>query len=177
MKNLLEISIMFGIIFGVQPLVAIPSKVEVSKTTENSQTVGQLETPPPQEFETKPNVAVPEAQDTKIKKFVFDFDNSYDYTACLDVILLTYEGRNAELNNVSKNKCATNVLNVFGNNLSKKDVALQLVKSAHLHATKGLEDPLYPSLGLRRRIAINLGYVYDIDKNNSDILKYINSQS
>jgi hypothetical protein len=56
-------------------------------------------------------------------------------------------------------------------------VALQLVKSANLYATEKLENPLYPSLGLRRRIAINLGYVYDTDKSNPDILKYINPES
>ena len=66
-------------------------------------------------------------------------------------------------------------MNTFGNDLSK-DEALQLIELANLHATEGLENPLYPTLGLRRRIAINLGYVYDTDKNNPDILKYINPE-
>jgi hypothetical protein len=109
---------------------------------------------------------------SKLKQVVFDFDNAYDYGACLDTILLSYEGRTVELQKAVKNECAQNILNIFGNNLSK-DAALELVKKANTHATEGLEDTIYPSLGLRRRVAINLGFVYDIDKNNQDILKYI----
>jgi hypothetical protein len=93
----------------------------------------------------------------------------------LDVILLAYEKRQVELEKAFKNDCANNVLQTFGNNLTK-DVALQLVESANLYATEKLENPLYPSLGLRRRIAINLGYVYETDKRNPDILKYINPE-
>lgn len=103
---------------------------------------------------------------------VFTFDNAYDYGACLDTILLAYENRTVELQKVSKNDCVQNILNLFGDRLMK-DTALGLVKMANNHATQGLEDTLYPSLGLRRRVAINLGYVYDIDRNNQDILKYI----
>lgn len=128
--------------------------------------------------EIKAQAALDESQpqNSQIEKFAFDFNNTYDYAACLDVILLAYEQRNRELENVYKNDCATSILNTFGNDL-EKDLALQLIKSADSHATKKLENPLYPSLGLRRRIAINLGYVYDMDKNNPDILKYINSES
>lgn len=120
--------------------------------------------------ESKPNSVKPTAEDSKTE-FTFDFNNTFDYAACLDVILLAYEKRNAELENTFKNDCATNVLDTYGNNLSK-DEALQLVESADLYATEALVSPLYPTLGLRRRIAINLGYVYDTDKNNPDILKY-----
>lgn len=128
--------------------------------------------------EIKAQAALDESQpqNSQIEKFAFDFNNTYDYAACLDVILLAYEQRNRELENVYKNDCATSILNTFGNDL-EKDLALQLIKSADSHATEKLENPLYPSLGLRRRIAINLGYVYDMDKNNPDILKYINSES
>ncbi len=155
MKKLLQVSLIIGIAFAIPLALSISSDAEIK---------------------TKPNLAQSQPQNSQAKKFVFDFNNSYDYAACLDVILLAYEKRNAELKKVYKNDCATDVLNTFGNNLSK-DVALQLVKSADLHAIKGLGAPLYPTLGLRRRIAIDLGYVYSIDKNNPDILKYINSES
>lgn len=123
---------------------------------------------------TQPNTEATPSE-SNIEKVVFDFNNSYDYGACLDAILLAYEERNVELEKVSKNECATKVLEVYGNNISK-DTALQLIKSADYHATEVLEDKLYPSLGIRRRVAINLGYVYDIDKNNNDILKYVTSK-
>ena len=116
----------------------------------------------------------PKTKDPRIEKIKFDFDNSYDYGACLDSILLAYEQRMIELENSAKNKCTNNIFSVFGNKLSK-DIALQLIYAANFHATQGLEDKLYPSLGLRRRVAINLGYVYEIDRQNKDILKYINT--
>ncbi|VEP18413.1 exported hypothetical protein [Hyella patelloides LEGE 07179] len=115
-----------------------------------------------------------EEQSAKAQEFVFGFDNAYDYSACLDVILLAYEGRQSALERVSKNQCARNVLSTFGTNLSK-DAAFQLVKSANAHATEVLRNPLYPVFGIRRRVAINFGYVYDLDENNSDILELINS--
>ncbi|MGF1541320.1 MAG: hypothetical protein ACFCU5_12855 [Pleurocapsa sp.] len=129
---------------------------------------------PPANNQPESVAAVAEIENPNLEEIKFNFNNSYDYGACLDAILLAYEGRDAELAKVKKNECATKVLNVVGNNLSK-DTALKLIKSADFHATEVLETKLYPSLGIRRRVAINLGYVYDIDKNNSDILKYISS--
>jgi hypothetical protein len=114
-----------------------------------------------------------ETDKSKIEQIEFTFNNSYDYGACIDAILLAYEQREVELENTKKNECANNVFKVFGNNLSK-ETALQLIKSADNHATKVLEDKLYPSLGLRRRVAIAVGYIYDIDKNNDEVLKYLN---
>ncbi len=153
--NKLQVSLIIGINLAMQSVLSIPASAQI---------------------ETQPNQTQPEAPNSKANEFTFDFYNTYDYNACLDVILLAYEKRNAVLENVYKNDCATNVLNTFGNNLSK-DVALQLVESANLYATEKLQNPLYPTLGVRRRIAINLGYVYDTDKNNPDIVKYVDSES
>ncbi len=155
MTNLLQKLLIIGITLAVQSSLTVASQAEI---------------------ETQSNPGESKNQNNQVQEFTFDFDNTYDYAACLDVILLAYEQRNAELENVPKNDCATNVLNTFGNNISK-DVALQLVKSADSYATNDLENPLYPALGLRRRIAINLGYVYDTDKNNPDILKYTDPNS
>ena len=155
MIKLLQKSLIIAIASAIQFPLAISSQAE----TKAQQTSKQ-----------------PQPQNSQMQKFVFDFNNAYDYAACLDVILLSYEQRNAELENASKNDCATKVLNTFGDNLPKER-ALELVELADLHATKRLEDPLYPSLGLRRRIAINLGYIYDMDKNNPDVLKYIDSKN
>ena len=152
--NKLQVSVIIGISLALQSVLSISASAQI---------------------ETEPDRTQPEAPSSKAN-FTFNFYNTYDYNACLDVILLAYEKRNAELENAFKNDCATNVLNTFGSDLSK-DVALQLVESANLYATEKLQNPLYPTLGLRRRIAINLGYVYDTDKNNPDILKYINTES
>ena len=154
MKKLLQISLITGIIFAMQSVQPILSQTEI---------------------ETQPVPTRGQGQNSKTQEFSFNFNNTFDYAACLDVILLAYERRNAELKNAFKNDCANNVLNTFGSNLSK-DEALQLVDSANFYATEELQNPLYPTLGLRRRIAINLGYVYDADKNNPDILQYINPE-
>lgn len=118
----------------------------------------------------------PATKDPRVEQITFDFNNSYDYSVCLDAVLLAYEQRLTELEKLSKNDCANNILNTFGTTLSK-DTTLAIVKSANNYATKALEDKLYPSFGLRRRIAIALGYVYDLDKNNSEILKYVTSNT
>ncbi len=117
---------------------------------------------------------VPETQDPRIEEIVFDFDNSYDYGTCLDAILLSYEGRNSELKNAAQNDCSEQVFEVFGEDLSR-DVTLQLIESANYHATRELRITLYPSWGLRRRVAINFGYIYDIDRNNNDVFQYLSS--
>ena len=153
MKKLLEIPLIIGIACVIQPAIAILSQAQ---------------------SQTQSNFAQSPAKKEPANKFSFNFKNTYDYAACLDIILLAYEKRNAELENAFKNDCANEVLSTFGNDLSK-DTTLKLIKLADSYATKKLTTPLYPTLGLRRRIAINLGYVYDTDKNNPDILKYVNA--
>ncbi|MGV2829258.1 hypothetical protein [Myxosarcina sp. GI1(2024)] len=122
--------------------------------------------------ESVDNAAV--TKDPRVEQLTFNFDNSYDYGICLDAILLAYEQRELELEKIPKNECANNIFSTFGKNLSK-DTTLQIIKAANFYATNVLEDNLYPSWGLRRRIAIDLGYIYELDKDNSDILKYVNS--
>lgn len=152
MKKFLQIPFILGITCLIQLVFLAPAQSEISAETDASK---------------------PENQNSTVKEeFVFNFNNVFDYSTCLDVIVLAYEQRNTELQSAIKNDCANNVLQNFGSNLAK-DTALRLVESANLHATEGLENPLYPTLGVRRRIAINLGYVYAPDKNNPDILKYI----
>ena len=114
---------------------------------------------------------IPQTEDPRIAQMVFTFNNLYDYGTCLDAILLAYEGRELELQNMNKNQCANNVINLFGTRLSQ-DIALQLVDLANFRATNLLQSTLYPSFGLRRRVAINLGYIYDMDKDNSEMLNY-----
>lgn len=155
MKKILQMLLTIGISLTAQSVLSISAQAGI---------------------EPKPNLAQSPTEKGKIQQFTFDFKNTYDYATCLDIILLAYEKRSVELEKAFKNDCANNVLQTFGNTLSK-DVALSLVESANSYATEKLVTPLYPSLGLRRRIAINLGYVYDTDKRNPDILKYINPES
>lgn len=106
---------------------------------------------------------------------IFNFANAYDYNVCLDNILLAYEDRQTELAQSTKNECANNILSEFGNQLSE-NTALELITAADNYATEDLEIQLYPTFGLRRRVAMHFGYLYDIDENNEDILQYISSE-
>ena len=118
--------------------------------------------------------AEPATRAANTQEIVFDFTNSYDYSTCLDNILLAYENRQVELQHSAKNECANNILNTFGNRLSE-ETALELITAANTYATQDLDIQLYPPFGLRRRVAINFGYVYDIDRNNEEILKYVSA--
>ena len=110
---------------------------------------------------------------TRLGDFAFTFDNAFDYSSCIDIILLAHEQRIGDLEQARQNQCANEVLATFGTNISR-ELALELVEASNIHATEKLERSLYPVLGIRRRAAINLGYVYDIDRNNPEVLKLLN---
>ena len=112
---------------------------------------------------------------TQVGAFTFTFDNAFDYSSCMDIILLAHEQRISDLQQARQNQCANDVLATFGTNISR-GLALQLVEAANTHATEKLESSLYPVLGIRRRVAINLGYIYDIDRNNPEVLKLLNTR-
>ena len=117
---------------------------------------------------------VPQAEDPRIADMVFTFNNRYDYSTCIDAILLIYEGRDSDLQRMEGNECTQKVTDLFGTQLSEA-LALQLIDIANFRATKLLKLSLYPSLGLRQRVAMRLGYIYDVDKNNSEVLKLVTS--
>ncbi len=117
---------------------------------------------------------VPEIQDEKINQMIFGFRNLYDYGVCLDVILLAYEKNLTNLDAIEKNDCVNSFLELFGSELSK-DQALLLIDATNNYVATSMQPRLYPPYGLRRRIAINFGYIYKIDQNDAQMLKYANS--
>ena len=143
-------------------------KTETPETTETIKTIETTETNTSDDIATKPQTI----GETGI---IFDFVNAYDYNVCLDNILLAYENRQTELEQSIKNECANNILATYGDRISQA-VALELITSADRYATQDLEVRLYPTYGLRRRIAMHFGYIYDIDNDNEDILRYTNSE-
>ncbi len=107
----------------------------------------------------------PRSSDPRIAEVVFDFMEIYSYNNCLDALLLLYEGRNP----VGNNSCLQNVTTVFGNQISR-DVMLELVDIANVRATSLLPKRIYPAYGIRRRVAQSIGYVYEIDVDNLEII-------
>ncbi len=188
MRKFLEASIILSMTLALQPANALPNKDnftnnDLSPTpntmnesfSEESLEINQHSGDSLQSSNNQQYInPVSESKDSRIEQIVFDFDNSYDYGTCLDAILLAYENRYLELQNAPKNDCTQQVFSVFDDNLSQ-DVTLKLIELANYHATNQLDLKLYPAWGLRRRVAINLGYIYDIDRENSDIFKYISS--
>ena len=162
MNKLTTISLILGLVFSQNNTIAKTNSTLVN--TPNSTVETTTETT------TKNSLDLA----TKAESFSFSFDNAFDYSSCMDVILLAYEKRISELEQVKQNECANDVLSTFGTNISQ-ELALQLIEAANLHATEGLEDALYPVLGIRRIVAINLGYIYKIDINNEDVLRLIES--
>lgn len=120
----------------------------------------------------------PKTIDSRIQNVVFTFNNSYEYGNCLDILLLAYEGRMEQLERTSStmgiDNCSQQILKIFGNSLNR-DQMLQLVDLANFRATSLLDKKIFPSYGLRRRIAIELGYLYEIDLNDQQMLEYAKS--
>ncbi len=108
----------------------------------------------------------PRSSDLRIAEVVFDFVDIYGYNNCLDALLLLYEGGNP----VRDNSCLLNVTAIFGNQINR-DVMLELVDIANVRATSLLPKRLYPAYGIRRRVAQSIGFVYEIDANNQEIIK------
>ena len=226
MQKIIKILLTTGIILGIQPAGAIPSRPEIIETQISQASNQMMELAEAWGFELtrcRGNVAIishdltgekacvvpnsdlragefiydstnnkiysetiysenipetsdyntePEIEEVATTEILFDFTNSYDYSTCLDNILLAYENRQSDLRQSTKNECANNILNKFGTHLSR-ELTLDLITSADAYATQDLDIRLYPPFGLRRRVAINFGYVYDLDKNNEEILRYV----
>ena len=99
------------------------------------------------------------------------FSTLYEYNNCLDELMLIYEGR---LNRTGygslKSPCAVEVVKLYGNPPTREEM-LEILDLANFRATKLLDNPVYPALGIRRRVIQNTGYVYDIDENNPEVLR------
>lgn len=115
---------------------------------------------------------IPQNKDPRIAQMSFSFNSLHDYGNCVDAILLAYEGQENSLRQLQGNKCVDNFTQIFGTQISS-DIALQLIDSANFYATNLLQTTLYPLYGLRRQVTKKLGYVYEIDSQNSEILQYV----
>jgi hypothetical protein len=102
-------------------------------------------------------------QSDKITKVNFTFTNLYDYDTCLDGILLLYEGRLQP--QMAHNPCLAKIIAIYGNTLSQQQ-GREIIELANFRATRLLAGKLYPPLGIRRRVAIAFGYIYEMDAND-----------
>ncbi|MGK7944971.1 MAG: hypothetical protein AB4058_10935 [Microcystaceae cyanobacterium] len=118
---------------------------------------------------------------------VFKFTNLYDYSSCLDDILLVYEGRlrreNGQITLIypemsriheKKSNCIDKVIDIYGNRLNNQQT-YELLNLANFRATQLLDARLYPPRGIRRRAAQLVGFIYEIDRTNAEILQLVPS--
>ena len=114
----------------------------------------------------------PNVNDPRIADVVLDFNNIYDYNNCLDAMLLLYEGRNP----VGDNSCLVSITNTLGYQINQ-NLMLELIDLANFRATNLLPKRIYPAYGIRRRIAQSIGYVYEIDLNNQEMIGLTQSRN
>ena len=116
---------------------------------------------------------IPERRNRDVSEDLFTFNNLHGYNNCLDHILLTYEGRYRYLRSLERqgkiqDSCIEEIFDTFGRDLDR-DLVLELIEAADARAELLSEQKLYPGYGIRRRIALQLGYVYEIDRRDPEI--------
>jgi hypothetical protein len=99
----------------------------------------------------------------------FAFTNVLEYSDCLAAILDAYLSTDSSLP-TRQNLCQASIQQASSNGLSQLE-ALELVAAADFYSTHFLARTLYPPKGLRLRIAENLGFVYEIDQTDPEILQ------
>ena len=115
---------------------------------------------------------------------LFVFTNLYDYSSCLDDILRLHLGELRRENNQitlvygdfsriheKKSFCIDKIIDLYGNRQINNVEVFELFDLANFRATKLLAARLYPPLGIRQRAAKYIGYIYEMDRNNPDILR------
>jgi len=116
----------------------------------------------------------PERRDREVRDSLFTFNNLYGYNNCLDHIVLNYEGRDRYLRTLEREgkiqeSCIEEVFDTFGTDLDR-DLVLELIEVADERAELISEEKkLYPGYGIRRRIALQLGYLYEIDREDEQV--------
>ena len=123
----------------------------------------------------------PETRDRDISRRLFSFNNLYSYNNCLDHIMLSYEGRNQYLRTLEpekiENSCIEEIFNAVGTDLDR-DQLLELIELADRRAELiSVQEKLYPGYGIRRRIALQVGYVYDLDRRDPQVCSLVSSPS
>ncbi len=100
----------------------------------------------------------------------FTFTNVLEYSDCLSAILDLYQGNLPSSLPTRQNACAATVQQAAGNDQLSESEARELLSAADFYSTHMLSRGLYPPKGLRLRIAEMLGFVYEIDQHDPEVL-------
>lgn len=114
-----------------------------------------------------PAPALPPATSTRPN---FAFTNVLEYSDCLAAILDGYLNTDSSLP-TRQNLCQDTIYQTAGHDGLSQAEALELVSAADFYSTHFLSRAVYPPKGLRLRIAENLGFIYEIDQHDPEVLQ------
>ncbi|WP_088889066.1 hypothetical protein [Leptolyngbya ohadii] len=95
----------------------------------------------------------------------FAFRNVLEYSNCLEDILQFYKDSNRVMQQGRRSNCIIEFFEINADRGFSREQALQLIRAADAYATTSLSPPMYPPVGIRRRIAQEFGFIYSLDSN------------
>lgn len=100
----------------------------------------------------------------------FSFTNLLEYSDCLEAILTLYKNA-APSSRTQQDTCYGMIQQSVGRDGLSQLEALELVSAADFYTAHFLSRTLHPPRGQRLRIAKMLGFIYEIDQNDPEILR------
>lgn len=100
----------------------------------------------------------------------FSFTNLFEYSNCIESILTLYQNTPPS-SRTQQDACYLMIQQSVGQDGLSHSEALELISAANFYTSHFLSDTLYPPKGQRLRIAKMLGFIYEIDQNDPQVLR------
>lgn len=101
----------------------------------------------------------------EILEYEFTFTDFVEYSNCVEDILQFYKNHNQLIRKGRLSNCVADIFEANRNRGFSGEQALELVRAADAYATALQPRPLYPLRGIRRRVTLEFGFTYAIDRN------------
>ena len=99
------------------------------------------------------------------------------YNSCIEDILLLYQDKERFRQQGRRGDCLPDVFQTYANTGLSKSQALDLIKAANAYVSTALTSKFYPLRGLRMQVARLLGFIYEVDANDQEIMQLIRESS
>jgi len=107
----------------------------------------------------------------------FTFTRLGAYNSCVEDILLLYQDKERFRQQGRRGDCLADVFQTYANTGLSKYQALDLIKAANTYVSTALTTKFYPLRGLRMQVAKLLGFIYELDANDQEIMQLIRESS
>ena len=107
----------------------------------------------------------------------FTFTSLGAYNSCVEDILLLYQDKERFRQQGRRGDCLADVFQTYANTGLSKSQALDLIKAANTYVSTALTTKFYPLRGLRMQVAKLLGFIYELDANDQEIMQLIRESS